>query len=251
MGQNFMVEPSLFPILSDYASLSDKDVTLDIGAGLGFLTCFLANKCKNVLAVEVDDLLVGLLCEQLESLTNVEIIRGSVLKVRVPRFNKVVAIPPYQISSRLLVWLFKKGFDCAVLVFQKEFANRLVASVGGDDYGWLTVLTYFCAGCELLDGVPKSLFYPQPEVDSIIIRLSPRQPLPFALKDELFMKMVRSLFTQRNRKTRNAVLPFLKGILGKTAEDAANLVDELPFQDKRVRELAPEDFGELANALFG
>jgi 16S rRNA (adenine1518-N6/adenine1519-N6)-dimethyltransferase len=94
------------------------------------------------------------------------------------------------------------------------------------------------------------MFFPQPKVDSIIIRLTPKQTKPFTLKDEaLFRKLLQSLFTQRNRKVRNAVLPFLKGICKKTAEEATKQADALPVHDKRVRELAPEDFGELANAL--
>jgi 16S rRNA (adenine1518-N6/adenine1519-N6)-dimethyltransferase len=237
-------------MMSDYASLSSKDVVLDIGSGLGYPTRFLASKCRSVLAVETDDKLVSVLREQLEGLPNVEIIKGNVLKVQVPKFNKVVSIPPYQISSRLLLWLFNRSFDCAVLIFQKEFTNRLVASVGSDDYGWLTVLTYYHVECELLDEVPKSMFYPQPEVNSVIARLSPKHSPPFILKDEKpFTRLVQSLFTQRNRKVRNAVLPFLKGICRKTTKDAMKTADMLPFHDKRVRELAPEDFGALANAL--
>jgi 16S rRNA (adenine1518-N6/adenine1519-N6)-dimethyltransferase len=250
MGQNFMIEPSLFHNLSEYASLGQNDVTLDVGAGLGFLTRFLASRCKRVLAVEADNSLVKALHAELADLLNIEIIKGNVLKVQVSKFNKVVSIPPYQISSRLLGWLFNRGFDLAVLIFQKEFAKRLVAPVGSEDYGWLTLLTYYYVACELLDEVPKSLFYPQPEVGSIIIRLSSKQPKPFALTDEvLFTKLAQSLFTQRNRKVRNAVLPFLKGIQGKTAETAIKKADLLPFHDQRVRELAPEDFGVLANAI--
>jgi 16S rRNA (adenine1518-N6/adenine1519-N6)-dimethyltransferase len=245
-----MVEPSFFQSLCDYASLNKSDVTLDIGAGLGFLTRFLAERCKRVLAVEADKKLAGVLREQLEGLSNVEVIQGNVLKTDVPEFNKVVSIPPYQISSRLILWLFNRSFDCAVLIFQKEFANHLVASVGSEDYGWLTILCYHYAECELLDEVSKDMFLPQPEVDSIIVRLTKKRQLSFSLKDEqLFTRLVPSLFTQRNRKVRNAVLPFLKGILAKTAEEAAGIVEALPFRDKRVRELMPEDFGALANAL--
>ncbi|MDH5793789.1 MAG: methyltransferase, partial [Candidatus Bathyarchaeota archaeon] len=124
LGQNFMVESSILQSMVNYASLNQNDVILDIGAGLGFLTRFLSNKCKSVLAVESDAQLVKILREQLKDLPSVEIIEGDVLKARIPQFNKVVSIPPYHISSRLLLWLFSKNFDCAVLIFQKEFANR-------------------------------------------------------------------------------------------------------------------------------
>lgn len=241
LGQNFMVDSSIFQLMADYASLSQSDVALDIGAGLGFLTSFLAGKCRQVLAVEADMRLVKVLREQFRDKPNVKVVEGDVLKVPVPLFNKVVSVPPYSISSRLVSWLFNKKFDCAVLIFQREFADKLVASVGSDCYGWLTVLAYYYFETELLDDVPKSLFYPQPKVDSVIVRLKPRRQHPFALKnEELFKRLVHSLFTQRNRKVRNAVTAFKK--------DAVPAVPSY-LCDKRVRELAPEDFGALANAL--
>ena len=249
-GQNFVVEPAIFQRMIDYASLNQSDVVLDVGAGLGFFTRFLADNCKTVLAVESDAELVKALRDQLKDSPNVKIIEGSVLKVQIPQFNKMVSIPPYNISSRLLTWLFSKNFDCAVLIFQEEFANRLVASIGSEDYGWLMVFTYYHVEVELLDAVSRWMFYPQPEVDSIIIRLKPRKLAPFKLKNEvLFKQMVRSLFTQRNRKVRNAILPFMKGVRAIAAENVGELTAALPFRDKRVRELAPEDFGALANAL--
>jgi len=246
-----MVDPSIFGCLGNYASLDRNDVVLDIGAGFGFLTRFLANMCKSVLAIESDARFVRVLREEINDASNVEIIEGDVLKLQIPRFNKVVSIPPYSISSRLLKWLFSKNFDCAVLIFQKEFASRLVASVGSECYGWLTVVAYYYAEVELLDDVPKCMFYPQPEVDSIVVRLRLRRPPPFTLKSEgLFKQMVQSLFTQRNRKVRNAILPFMKGIHAISTENALDLAEAIPFRDKRVRELAPEDFGALSNAII-
>ncbi|MEM3458190.1 MAG: 16S rRNA (adenine(1518)-N(6)/adenine(1519)-N(6))-dimethyltransferase RsmA [Candidatus Bathyarchaeia archaeon] len=241
LGQNFLVEPSVFRRMIDYAMVCNRDVVLDVGAGLGFLTRFLAGKCGRVLAVEFDARLVRVLREQLKDLMNVQVIEGDVLKVAVPEFNKVVSVPPYRISSRLFLWLLNRSFDCAVLVFQREFADRLVASVGSDGYGWLAVFAYYFVEVELLDDVSKGMFFPQPKVDSVVVRLKPKKPKPFKLKnEELFKRLVRMLFTQRNRKVRNAVSVFLRGV-------SSDVV--VPFGDRRVRELAPEDFGVLANAF--
>ena len=250
LGQNFIVEPSIFQFITGYGSLSQNDVVIDIGAGLGFLTRFLAGKCKHVLSVESDSRLVRILREQLKDLPNITIVEGDILKVRLSPFDKVVSAPPYYISSPLLLWLFNKNFECAVLIFQKEFANRLVAPIGSKDYGWLTVTTYYHAEVELLNEVARTMFYPQPEVNSIVVRLTPRKPPPFILKNRaLFEQLVQALFTQRNRKVRNGVLPFIKRMDVTTTENAAKLVDLLPFHDKRIRELTPENFGALANAL--
>ncbi|MEM3577705.1 MAG: 16S rRNA (adenine(1518)-N(6)/adenine(1519)-N(6))-dimethyltransferase RsmA [Candidatus Bathyarchaeia archaeon] len=250
LGQNFMVNQSIFQLMADYASLTENDVALDIGAGLGFLTKFLAEKCKRVLAAEFDAKLVKVLREQLKAYTNVEIVEGDVLKVQVPQFNKVASIPPYNISSHLLHWLFNKGFECAVLVLQREFAHRLGAQIGSEEYCWLTVMTYYNAEVELLEDVPNWMFYPKPEVDSIIVRLKPKKPHPFMVKDErLLQKLTHYLFNRRNRKVRNVISSFIKSASFSTSDKAKNILESFVFCDKRVRELAPEDFGELANAL--
>jgi len=250
LGQNFMFDPNFFPLLSDYASLSSDDVVVDAGAGFGFLTRYLSAKCKSVVAIEKDPRVALVLRKQLSDADNVTVIEGNILKVALPEFNKVVAIPPYYLSSRLVLWLLEQRVACAVLVLQREFAERLVASVGSEDYGWLTVVAYHSAEVELFDSVPKEVFYPQPEVDSVILRLVPWKQAPFKVNDAAFFKrMVRWLFNQRNKKLSNALVPFLKGTFKLSKEDARKRVSGMPFGERRVRELAPKDFGALANAL--
>ncbi len=250
LGQNFMVDPSIFPKLINYASLSSCDVVLDVGAGFGFLTRFLANKCKQVIAVEKDPRVAQVLREQVKSIGNVTLIEGDVLKVDIPAFNKVVAIPPYYLSSHLVLWLLDRGFECAVLILQKEFASRLVADVSAEDYGWLRVVTNCRAEVELLDDVPKWMFHPSPEVDSVVVQLKPWATAPFTVKDEAFFRrLVRWLFTQRNKKLNNALVPFIRSERKVDKATAGEIVSALLLRDKRVRELSPNDFGALANVL--
>jgi 16S rRNA (adenine1518-N6/adenine1519-N6)-dimethyltransferase len=251
LGQNFTIEPSIFHRLIEYADVKPDDVVFDVGAGLGFLTRLLAARCKQVIAVEVDAAIARILRERMRDVRNVEVIQADVLKLQDHSFSKIVSIPPYQISSKLLTWLLPKSFDCAVLVFQREFANKLVACKGSDDYGWLSILVYYYAEVELMDTIPKMIFYPQPKVDSVIVCLEPRKARPFSVKDDaLFKRLVQSLFTNRNRKVKNAILPFLKGIRGVKRENATELVKSIPFRDKHVRELDPDDFGVIAHVVI-
>ena len=248
LGQNFAVNSGMLRRLVSHASLTEDDVVLEVGPGFGFLTQFLSNNCKKVIAVEVDPQLVSFLRTQLHSLKNIELIEGDILKVSLPPFNKVVSAPPYSISSPLLFRLLEHNFEWAVLIFQKEFAERLAATVGTKDYGRLTVTAYYRAEVELLDAVPRTMFYPPPDVDSMMVRLKPRAH-PFPVDDEeTFFELVRTLFTQRNRKVRNGLISFLHQheITGKAAVE---LADSTIYSGKRVRELAPEDFGILANEL--
>jgi len=250
LGQNFMVEPALFEQLNTYAALSKADVVLDAGAGFGFLTRYLADKCKSVIAVEKDPQVATALREQLRGVGNVTVIEGDVLKAELPEFTKVVAVPPYYLSSRLVMWLLERQAACAVLILQREFANKLVASVSSENYSWLTVVAFHGAEVALFDVVPKELFYPQPAVDSVIVRLVPWKQTPFEVKDAaLLRRMVRWLFNQRNKKLSNALEPFLKSTLKLPKEEARKRACAVPFSERRVRELAPEDFGALANAF--
>jgi len=247
-GQNFLIDIDMLQSLLSYASLNNTDVVLEVGAGLGFLTRLLAQKCGKVVAVEFDSKLIKILKTQLSGLRNVELIEGNILKAAIPYFNKVVSTPPYSISSPLLFWLLERNFDYAVLTFQKEFAERLDAPVGSKEYSRLTVSTYYRADVELLDDVTKEMFYPTPDVDSAIVGLKPRKP-PFSVVDiELFSKLVQTLFTQRNRKVRKSTIPFLH-MYGFGREEALEIASSLLFSDKRVRELAPEDFGVIANEV--
>jgi 16S rRNA (adenine1518-N6/adenine1519-N6)-dimethyltransferase len=250
LGQNFMIAPSLYTKLCNYAVLCKEDVVLDAGAGFGWLTCFLADKCRSVVAVEKDQQVAEVLREQVKSFSNVIVIKGDILKVSLPAFNKIMAIPPYYLSSHLVLWVLERKIDCAVLILQREFAGRLVAPVGGKEYGWLTVLTHQRAEVELFDVVPKEMFYPQPVVNSIILRIKPRHTKLFEVENSAcFVRMGKWLFTQRNKKLGKALVPFLRSDLKLGKQEAEKLALNLPFRDRRVRELSPADFGELNNAL--
>jgi len=250
LGQNFVVDDSLLQSMIAYADMSVNDVVLEVGAGLGFLTRLLSPRAREVIAVERDTKLISILRTQLSGFRNVSLIQGDVLTAEIPHFDRVVSTPPYSISSPLLFWLLAKPFKLAVLAFQEEFAKRLTAAVGSKDYSRLTVSTYYRADVELLDHVSKIQFYPPPDVDSTIVRLK-HKPIPFKVKDEkTFFSLVQTVFTQRNKKLRNAIMPFLKK-RGVANDKARALADSLTFHDKRVRELAPEDFGALANEILG
>ncbi len=249
LGQNFVIDNSLLQAMIEYGVIDEEDTVLEVGAGFGFLTRLLSLRCRRVIAVEIDAKLVNALRENLSNLRNIELIEGDVLAVKIPLFDKIVSTPPYSISSPLLFWLLKRPFQLAVLAFQEEFARRLEADVGSKDYSRLTVTTYYRAEIELLDDLPRNMFYPTPDVDSVVVRLRPKPP-PFTVKDEkTFLELVRTVFTQRNKKLRNAVLPLLVK-RGLEKEQAQMIADSLTFHDKRVRELAPEDFGVLSNEVL-
>jgi len=248
LGQNFLVDEEALCKMVSYASINRRDTVIEVGAGLGFLTEKLAENAERVIAVEIDERLVKALRKRLKKYSNVTILHGDIIEISVSHFNKVVSTPPYYISSPLQLWLLSKPFEEAVLSFQKEFAERLTASVGSKNYGRLTVTTYYRADVEALDVIPKESFWPSPKVDSLIIRLKPRCP-PFRVEDEnLFLDIVRAIFTQKNKKLKNAIMPFFSRFR-LSRNEAKKLAESLPFHDRRPRELSPEEIGLIADEI--
>ncbi|MEW6592240.1 MAG: 16S rRNA (adenine(1518)-N(6)/adenine(1519)-N(6))-dimethyltransferase RsmA [Candidatus Hadarchaeota archaeon] len=256
-GQHMVVDPALLERMVEYGEISKDDTVLEIGAGLGSLTELLARRAGKVIAVEKDARLYRLAKARLSEMRNVELLLGDVLKIQIPEFNKVVANIPYSISSELTFKLLERPFKLAVLMYQKEFARRLVAKAGLDDYGRLTVNVYRKANVELLEEVPPESFFPQPEVTSTIVRLEPR-PSPFNVQDDaLFSRLVRGLFQHRRQRVRNAILHSFEEIFpGRrmSKEGRRGFIDAtIPkkFADAHVAILPPESFGEISNLLSG
>jgi len=241
LGQNFLIDHQVAEREVAYAQITKDDVVLEVGPGKGILTNKLAKKAKKVIAIEIDKQLIEHLYKIIPQ--NVELINGDALKVdfaTLPTFNKIVSNLPFQISSPITFKFLEDKFDVAVLIYQKEFADRMIAKPGSKDYSRLSVGTYYRAECKLLENVPKALFNPQPKVDSCMIQLTPRTSPPFSVTSEsFFFDLTNKLFNHRRKKIKT-ILCKIYGQLDK----------DIPYLNKRVEELTPEQIGELSNILF-
>lgn len=254
-GQHQVVDSTLLKQMVDYAELSRDDVVLEIGAGIGNLTLLLAARAGRVIAVERDKKLTKVLEERLRGQSNVELLCGDALRIELPKFNKVVANLPYGISSDITFKLLEHDFELAVLMYQREFAERLAAKPGSDDYSRLTVNAYYRASVELLGEVLPEAFFPQPKVTSAIVRLRPREH-PFEVTDErMLTNVIRALFQHRRQRVRNALYhsfgEIFPGERPPKAERRAFIDGKLPrgLAEARVMDLPPEKFGEIADCL--
>ena len=252
-GQHHVVDLTVLEKMVDHAHLSREDVVLEIGAGIGNLTRLLAQCAGEVISIERDMRLIKILHGQMRGLANVQIVHGDALRVELPKFNKVVANLPYGISSDITFRLLEHKFELAVLMYQQEFAERLVAKPGSSDYSRLTVNAYYRAHVELLGEVPPEAFVPQPKVTSAIVRLSPREP-PFEVKNEqMFFSVIRALFQHRRQRVRNALYrsfgEVFSGMKISKAERRAMIDHGIPkdLAEARVMDLAPEKFGVVAD----
>lgn len=214
-GQNFLTDRRVAMRVLEAAALQPDEVVLEIGSGLGALTLLLAQRVRQVIAVEVDARLVAILQGVLETQgqRNITLIQANALSQPVPELlrgepqAKVVANIPYSITSPLLEHLLrhKAHIPLMVLTVQREVAERLVASPSTAAYGALSLFVQYHCTTEYLGRVPNTAFYPQPEVDSAIVRLTPvpdRLPLN---EQKWFFKLTRAGFGKRRKTLRNAL----------------------------------------------
>ena len=239
LGQHFLIDKSVAEREITYADISTDDVVLEIGPGKGILTQLLAKKAKKVIAIEIDSALV----KNLENIVsgNVTLIHADIMKIdfyTLPRFNKIVSNLPFQISSPVTFKLLEYPFSKAVLIYQKDFADRMVAHFHTKDYSRLSVGVYYKTHCRVLETVSKNCFSPPPKVESSIVEIIPRTKPPFTVVDEsFFFEIVKQLFIHRRKKIKN------------TLENFFDNLDNIPYLDNRIEELSPEQIGKLSNLL--
>jgi len=209
IGQHFLKNPAVVDAIVAKSQLKPSDIVLEVGPGTGNLTVRLLEQSKRVVAVEFDRRMVREVLKRVEGTEyerNLQVIQGDVLKVELPFFDVCVANLPYQISSPFLFKMLahRPIFRCAVIMFQLEFAQRLVAKPGDELYCRLSVNTQLLAKVESLLKVGKGNFRPPPKVDSLVVKIeikNPPPPVNFVEWDGL----VRILFNRKN-KTLHAVL---------------------------------------------
>ncbi len=197
-GQNYLINRSVVLKILEYAELSSDDVVLEIGPGIGALTIPMAQKAGKIIAVEQDQRIATVLKKRLKEsgLSNVEVLVEDAVGVDFPEFNKVVSKLPYQISSPITFKILRHDFDFAVLMYQLEFAKRMVAEPGDSNYSRLSLMMHFCADVELLFDVPKEDFHPNPKVSSSVTKLKPDRKVEV---DKHLVNVSRALF-QRKKK---------------------------------------------------
>ncbi len=241
LGQNFLIDPNIANLEINYADIKKDDIVLEVGPGKGILTNLLAKKAEKVIAIEIDKDLFKSLKKSLPS--NVTLINSDILKIDfkyLPKFNKVVSNLPYQISTPFTFKLLEYNFELAILVYQKEFAERIVANPGSKNYSRLSVNVYYNSNCSLLKIISKEVFYPMPKVDSAVVKFVPRKTPPFYVENEIFFKdFLKVIFSQRRKKIKNII------------KSKYNLsLNHSYFDNKRVDNLTPKEIGLLSDIVF-
>jgi 16S rRNA (adenine1518-N6/adenine1519-N6)-dimethyltransferase len=244
LGQSFLTDESIADWMVSEAGIRHGERVLEIGPGLGILTKRLAMATDRLAVIELDRRFAAHVSQKY----GVEVIQGDAVQVTLPEFDKVVSNLPYQISSPITFRLLDCEFSLALLMFQKEFAEHLVAKAGQDAYSRISVMAGYRSECRMVRDVPRSAFYPQPKVDSAIVRIVPRAPEFDILDERLYRDVVRMLFSHKNRKVRNGIAAE-HAALGIPKGEAKRIAEGLPHSDRRPVTLSPAQLADVANAL--
>ncbi|MBW2407339.1 MAG: ribosomal RNA small subunit methyltransferase A [Deltaproteobacteria bacterium] len=260
LGQNFIVNPAFTEMIVKRAGILPEDMVLEIGPGLGALTIPLARRAKKIFAVEKDRQIIPILNREIlvSGLTNISIIEKDILSVDIKKLvedlgGKIVVMGnlPYNISSQILVQLIRsrEGISRAVLMFQKELAQRLTAETGCKEYGRLTVMLRYCSDIKKIVDAKASIFFPKPKVDSEVLELKFKKKIDHKAADEAFLfKVIKSGFGNRRKTLKNALAASELNMDPHTAKEILETSGIDPI--RRAETLTVEEFVRLSNNLL-
>ncbi|MEG0497883.1 MAG: 16S rRNA (adenine(1518)-N(6)/adenine(1519)-N(6))-dimethyltransferase RsmA [Carnobacterium sp.] len=263
LGQNFIIDSNILTNIVHTAGLNKQTNVVEVGPGIGALTEHLARASKEVIAFEIDDRLLPVLDDTLSPYDNVTIIHKDVLqanlkeilsgKVDLAEPLMVVANLPYYITTPIIMYFLESAIriDALVIMMQKEVAERVTSTPGSKAYGSLSIAVQYYMDAEISFIVPKTVFVPQPNVDSAIIKLTRREtPAVEVIDEKVFFEVTRAAFVQR-RKTlwNNLIARYGKNDLVK--EKLIEALDYAEIDPKRRGEtLSLTEFGKLADGIY-
>lgn len=253
LGQNFLISENTLNKIINLIPF-EKEVVLEIGAGIGNLTQKLALKAEKVIAIEIDKKLCEILRKKTENYPNIIIIQDDILKLNLEDLSKKYVIKkiignlPYSISNRILRWLLNYNlyYQEAYVMLQKEVARRLIAFPSKKEYGILSIVTQFYTKPEIIiPTVSKENFFPKPKVSSSLVKLLPLKDKKNKVSDEiLFLKIVKNSFAMKRKKLINCLN--MKFKINKLT--LINIFNKLNFSlNIRAENLNLEEFIELTN----
>ena len=259
-GQNFLIDSNVLENIVEAAGITKDDFVLEIGPGIGTMTQYLCESARQVLAVEIDKMLIPILEDTLSEYDNVEVINQDVLKVDIKslveeknngRPIKVVANLPYYITTPIIMGLFesKVPIESITIMVQKEVADRMQTGPGSKDYGALSLAVQYDAEAKVMLNVSATCFMPRPNVDSAVIKLTRHQESPVEVKDEsLMFRIIRASFNQRRKTLVNGLKNSSE--LDFSKEEITEAIKSIGKEENiRGEKLTLEEFAKLSNAL--
>ena len=259
-GQNFLIDSNVLESIIRGAEITKDDFVLEIGPGIGTMTQYLCEAARQVVAVEIDKMIIPILEDTLSEYDNVEVINQDVLKVDIKSLAeeknngkpiKVVANLPYYITTPIIMGLFESGvpIDSITIMVQKEVADRMQTGPGSKDYGALSLAVQYYATAKVILNVSATCFMPRPNVDSAVIKLTRhKEPTVNVADEKLMFKIIRASFNQRRKTLVNGLKNSPE--LSFSKEQIVKAIEKIGKPETiRGEALTLEEFAELANAF--
>lgn len=260
-GQNFLIDSHVLDKIIGASGITSEDFVLEIGPGIGTMTQYLCENARQVLAVEIDKMLIPILADTLSGYQNVEVLNEDILKVDINRIAqeknngrpiKVVANLPYYITTPIIMGLFESHVpvDSITVMVQKEVADRMQVGPGTKDYGALSLAVQYYARPEIVANVPPNCFMPRPKVGSAVIRLTRHEkPVVEVLDEKLMFRLIRASFQQRRKTLSNGLAN--SGELPLSKEQISQAIEALGVPPGiRGEALTLEQFARLSNIVY-
>lgn len=263
LGQNFLINNEVVSTIIESADISNKDLVIEIGPGLGTLTSRLLEKAGKVICVELDDRMISILEDRFKLYNNFELIHNDVLKVDLNKIieenlensnlktAKIVANLPYYITTPIIMKLLeeKLNIETITVMIQKEVADRLVALPGTKNAGAITYSVYYYADASKIIDVEKNSFIPEPNVTSTVIQLKIRKESLLQVEnEELMFKIIKQAFMQRRKTLVNALSNLA---IFNNKEEIIQLLKELNINEKvRGEALTIEQYAKITNRVL-
>ncbi len=258
LGQNFLIDDNIVDKIVAGAGIGPSDKIIEVGPGIGTLTREMASRAEALMAVEIDKNLIPILTDTLEDYENVKIVNEDIIKADIGGLIdenldggpvKLVANLPYYITTPIIMRFLEEDINVTdiVVMVQKEVAERMNAQPGGKDFGALSVAVQFYCDTKIVAKVPRHLFVPQPNVDSIVIALRVRPERKYRVDSEdLFFKVVKAAFGQRRKTLLNSIAS-----MGNLSKDMVKeVLEEAGIDPKRRGEtLSLDEFAILSNVI--
>lgn len=262
LGQNFLTDKSIIDRIIEGSQITENDLVIEIGPGVGVITREAAAAAAKVVAVEIDSSLIPILEETLGDLDNVEVINRDILKTDLNRLIeeekaadpqitgvRIIGNLPYYITTPIIMKILEDGVkaDSMTVMMQKEVGDRIMAEEGSKARGALSVAVQYYCTVEKIVSVPKDVFVPAPKVDSIVLRLDIRKEKAVDLEDDrYFFRAVKSGFGQRRKTLLNSLSS--EGNFSK--EDIGEILQSAGIDPKRRAEtLSMDEFADIANLM--
>ena len=258
-GQNFLIDSNILESIVSAADITKDDFVLEIGPGIGTMTQYLCEAARQVVAVEIDKMLIPILKDTLSEYDNVEVINQDVLKLDIKALAqeknngkpiKVVANLPYYITTPIIMGLFesKVPIESITIMVQKEVANRMQTGPGSKDYGALSLAVQYYADAKVQLNVSASCFMPRPNVDSAVIKLTAHEKPVVDVDETLMFKVIRASFNQRRKTLVNGLKNSSE--LDYTKEEIVQAIKAIGKEENiRGEKLTLEEFAALSNSL--